>query len=286
MSKTVTASSVGPDFRVWRGGVVVLPFVLLLTSCGVAKSDEAYWQSSRDIGGARYQFGPSTDAGSKSPPPTMPTGTAPPPLQGAGGGPNQGAGAGPNQGAGGEPNQGAGGVASAAGSGAVSGGPPPPPPPPGNSGACTFSFRVSTVTANGTYAPRNVGAIWISDAGGKFVKTLQEWGDPRTGRIKNASAWETASGGNTVDAVTGATRGGHGPLTATWDCTDLSKNPIANGSYIAHVTFAESDNFGGFVFFGLSGVVETSGTFVRGSGPVEADLPDTPNFNSMHISLQ
>jgi hypothetical protein len=157
--------------------------------------------------------------------------------------------------------------------------PPPPPPPAGNSGPCTFSFTVTTVTARGTYAPRNVGAIWIGDAQGKFVKTLQEWGNIR---ISNATAWETASGGNKVDAVSGATRSGHGPLTGTWDCTDTSKNPVANGTYKVNVTFAESDSF---PFFGPA-PIQASGDFVKGSGPVETDVPDTANFKSMHVSLK
>jgi flagellar hook assembly protein FlgD len=147
---------------------------------------------------------------------------------------------------------------------------------------CKFSFADTTVTAKGRYAPSNVGAIWISDAQGKFVKTLEEWGGPVFNRIVNATAWETASGGNKVDAVTGATRSNHGPHTATWNCTDVSENVVPNGSYQVHVTFAESD---ALPFFAPT-PIQASGNFATGAGSVEMDVPDTANFKSMHVSLQ
>jgi len=42
-----------------------------------------------------------------------------------------------------------------------------------NSGS--LSFDVVTVNQGGWFAPRNVGAIWIEDSSGKFVKTLKVW---------------------------------------------------------------------------------------------------------------
>jgi hypothetical protein len=139
---------------------------------------------------------------------------------------------------------------------------------------------VTTVTARGRYAPSNVGAIWISDAQGKLVKALEVWGKIRLG---NATAWQTAVGtGGRVDVVTAATKTSHGPHNVTWDCLDpSSKNPVPGGSYVAHVTFAESD---AFPFFGPA-PIEASVPFQRG-GPVQADGTDTANFKSMHVSIE
>jgi len=36
-------------------------------------------------------------------------------------------------------------------------------------------------------------------------------------------------------------------MNAVWDCTDVSKNAVPDGAYVAHVTFAESD---ANIFFG------------------------------------
>jgi hypothetical protein len=123
-----------------------------------------------------------------------------------------------------------------------------------------------------------VGAIWITDSGGKFVKTLQEWG---LIRISNATAWESSSSGNTVDAVTGATRRNHGPLTASWDCTDTSRNPVVDGQYTVNVTFAESD---AIPFF--SQAIQASVQFAKGSGPQSVNGTDTANFTGMHVTVQ
>jgi hypothetical protein len=148
----------------------------------------------------------------------------------------------------------------------------------GNSGKCTFSFDVTTVTARGRYAPVNVGAIWISDAQSKFVKTLRWWGRVR---LSNATAWTQATGSNKTDAVSGASRTSHGQLNATWDCTDVGKNAVADGQYVAHVTFAESD--ANPFFPGTP--IQASVNFTKSSAGADAPGQDTANFTSMHVKL-
>jgi hypothetical protein len=123
-----------------------------------------------------------------------------------------------------------------------------------------------------------VGAIWISDTSGKFVKALDVWGQQRLG---NATAWVTASAGASVDVVTAATRPSHGQMTASWDCADPSKNPVANGTYQVNVTFAESD---AFPFFGPAPIVAAM-TFSKGS-PQQVDGTSTANFTGMHVGIE
>ena len=131
-------------------------------------------------------------------------------------------------GAGGMINPGAGGMIAGAG-GAVAG---------GNSGMCTLTFDVNTVTARGRYAPRNAGAIWISDAQNKFVKTLRTWSYLELAQV---TAWVQASGNNRVDAVTGATRSGHGAVAATtWNCTDVQKKAVPDGQYTVALSILAS----------------------------------------------
>jgi hypothetical protein len=134
------------------------------------------------------------------------------------------------------------------------------------------------VTASGSFAPANVGAIWIQDSQGKFVKTLEVWG---SARLSNATAWETASGGNTIDAVTGATLPAHGAHHVTWNCTDISENPVPDGDYAVSVTFAESTN----IPFFSPPPIEATVPFTR-SCPVDVTPPDTANFVGMHLTLQ
>ena len=42
-------------------------------------------------------------------------------------------------------------------------------------GKATIEIQLKTVAYNGHYSPRNIGAIWIEDGDGNFVKTLRVW---------------------------------------------------------------------------------------------------------------
>jgi hypothetical protein len=77
-------------------------------------------------------------------------------------------------------------------------------------------FTVKTVTYNGDRSPKNILAIWVEDISGKFVKTLLLRADQRKQWLLT---WNIKSGGNTVDAITGATLSSHqthtqGPMTS------------------------------------------------------------------------
>jgi hypothetical protein len=145
----------------------------------------------------------------------------------------------------------------------------------GNSGKCTFSFSATTVTANGHYHPNNAGAIWITDSQNVFVKTLRTWSNKYRGE---ATAWVQSSNRNTTDAVTGATRV-HGPIDATWNCTNVSGAAVADGQYTVHITFAEAD-----ALFGPP-PIQTSTNFVKSPAGDDVAGQDTANFKSIHVKL-
>jgi hypothetical protein len=151
---------------------------------------------------------------------------------------------------------------------------------PAISSECALTFSATTASARGRYSPRNVGAIWIETADGRFIKTLRTWGGPV--RLPNATAWRSASGKNAVDAVTGATRGGHGLVDATWDCTDTSRQPVPSGPYRLAITFAE-DNAVAAVAPPLHVAALPFDTSARPNRFVGADQP---NFASMTIDLR
>ncbi len=107
-----------------------------------------------------------------------------------------------------------------------------------NTGASCLSVQFATLSYNGEYSPDNVGAAWIESSEG-FVKTLEVWGSRR---LKHAVAWRAASGGDTVDAITGATRRTHGPHAVRWDCTDSSGATLAAGPLALHIELTEEDS--------------------------------------------
>jgi hypothetical protein len=98
---------------------------------------------------------------------------------------------------------------------------------------CSLTVTVTTATAGGTYAPENIGAIWIADVNDKFVKSLNVWADRRIEHLEQWR-WVTFSAGtqdNRVDAITSATAPMHGTKTARWDCKNAARALVPDGTY-------------------------------------------------------
>lgn len=111
----------------------------------------------------------------------------------------------------------------------------------------SVAFTVTTSNVNGGYNPRNVMAIWVVNSSGTFVKTLKRMARTRIGYL---TQWNGQSGGNVVDAVTGATLGTHETHNVTWNCRDVAGAIVPDGTYRVRVEF----------------------TTINGAGPYSADL--------------
>lgn len=129
----------------------------------------------------------------------------------------------------------------------------------------------TTVTFKGQYAPKNVGAVWITNDQDVFVKTLERWAVKRS---KYLVKWKAVSGGNTVDAVTGATRSSHGPHSLTWDGTDVSGNLVPDGTYRVYMEFTEKNGAGPW----------TSIEVVKGASPADITPADIAAFTGQHVT--
>lgn len=75
-------------------------------------------------------------------------------------------------------------------------------------------------------------AVWVEDASGKAVKTLAVWhGDKKW--LKDLRRWWRKTGryqDGDIDGATGATKG-PGQYSLSWDGTDSTGNPVAEGEY-------------------------------------------------------
>jgi hypothetical protein len=219
--------------------------------------------------------------GSVTPPPGQQpiAGNAPPP-------PRAGSGA---------AGSGAAGRTAAAGSSAAAGAPgamggatalPPEagaPAPTGAVGMLTVDFK--TVTSGGTYAPRNVGAVWIETGAGMFVKTLERWAGVRANHL---SAWNAASGGwgslfgggnaaDMMDAVSRATLRSHEMHHVTWNMKDAMGKVVPDGMYNLAIECTE-DNFRA----GPNGKV----AFMKASSPQMVMAPDKAPFSGFVLKYQ
>ncbi len=92
----------------------------------------------------------------------------------------------------------------------------------------SVNFTVRTSSPGGNFSPKNIGAIWVEDSNGNFIKTLKRWADRRKQYLYT---WNNASSGNVVDAITRATESSHKTHTVSWDITDVSGNTVPNGEY-------------------------------------------------------
>ena len=129
-------------------------------------------------------------------------------------------------------------------------------------------FSVETKRTKGKYAPKHVLAIWVTNAKGKHVRTLEVYGKKR---MKYLKAWAKNSKNNTVDAITGATLKKHVPHNVVWDCRDAKGKLVPDGTYHIHVEFSEANGQGPMM--ALQHV-----TFQKGAKAISINPKDTPNF--------
>lgn len=105
-----------------------------------------------------------------------------------------------------------------------------------------LTFRVTTLSQNGQFEPKNIGAIWIQDAGGQWVKTLAVWAGVSTRYLTHYCAANKT--GNKVDAITTATLAAHKTHEVTWDLTDGSHQSVADGDYSVMVEATDHNGTG------------------------------------------
>ena len=140
---------------------------------------------------------------------------------------------------------------------------------------CVLKVTVTTRTLNRSYAPRNVGAIWIADQTGKFVKSLNVWGNRRLAELDRwvAATRAAAVPNNRVDAVTAATMANHGTRTGTWNCTDVNRAAVPDGSYQVCFEMNETNNASEYECV----------AFNKLAAPQTVAPPDAPAFRARMI---
>jgi hypothetical protein len=111
---------------------------------------------------------------------------------------------------------------------------------------CSLGVSVTTIAPGGKYRPRNVGAIWIADSAGRFVKSLDVWGNRRLSHVTVWNAATRAAGvtGNKVDAVTSATLTAHRAHNVTWNCRDYRGQVVPDDTYRVYFEVTDASSSG------------------------------------------
>jgi len=208
-------------------------------------------------------------AGSGAPPSAGRPGTPQPAAAGSGGRATGGALA--AAGSGGMPRAGSG----AAGSG---GAPQAGSPAAGSGGApaatvSSLTFDVTTSAVGYQYAPKNVGAIWVQDASGKLVKSLEVWAATRR---RYLTRYTSALAGSTVDVTASATLSSHRTHHASWNLKDRNGAAVPPGTYTLVMELTDGDQTG-----------RTNAlTFDTATGSTTVSPSDAPSFSAMQLQLQ
>ena len=150
---------------------------------------------------------------------------------------------------------------------------PPPICPNDPSPLTAMQIRVRTSSADGRFAPRNVGAIWIERSDGAFIKTVARWGTLRTKWLKRFLA---ASAGNVVDAVTGPTLLSHQTHDVRWNLTGPDRCEVPSGDY--RVVFELTDRNG------MGPTLDVP--FAKGVTPGAMMPPDDTHFHELVLNVE
>lgn len=134
-------------------------------------------------------------------------------------------------------------------------------------------FVVTTRAIGYRFAPRNVGAIWIEDGEGQFVRALERWAGVRSGYLY---AFIESAGDGIVDGVSGPTLNMHQTHEATWDLRDTLGCPVAPGPYFVRIELTDGNRAGRTAEL----------PFELGSTPAEIAFPDVESFRQMRLVLE
>ena len=139
-----------------------------------------------------------------------------------------------------------------------------------------LTVSVATSSTGGKYQPKNIMSIWIEDADGNFVKTLLVNANKRKTHLNNWQASTSNSGSeyNSVDAISGATKGNHSTRTCSWNGTDYNKAIVTDGTYNLRMELTDKNSTGNYSSF----------SFTKGPNSDIQTPSNKPSFSSLSFS--
>jgi hypothetical protein len=153
----------------------------------------------------------------------------------------------------------------------------PPPPPAMTTGPKPTSVTLDFTTASqgGRYSPRNVGAVWITDSAGKWIKNMEVWAFIRMRHLTKFLSVDPS--GNRVDAVSSATLSRHGPHHSMWNLKTAAGMDVPDGDYSIFIECTEDEVRAGQV---------TEIKFTKGPMPQTVMPPDTTGYKGIKLVYQ
>jgi hypothetical protein len=135
---------------------------------------------------------------------------------------------------------------------------------------CNVTLNFTTITTNNGCAPKNVLAVWVEDDAGNFIRTVKLNAEKRKQYLYT---WNDESAGNTVDAVTGATRTSHNAENIVWDGKNISKTVVPDGVYKLFIEFTEEHAQGPVLII----------PFTKNTSNSDSTLANQTNFTNINL---
>lgn len=113
---------------------------------------------------------------------------------------------------------------------------------PGTQGVLSVSFETQTLGTAPHWGPSNMGAVWIEDASGTYIKTIERWVSQL--RERSLYHWQTHACTNAwpePDAVSQASLAEPAKHHSTWDSKDLHGKVVPDGMYYLLIEVTETE---------------------------------------------
>lgn len=139
-------------------------------------------------------------------------------------------------------------------------------------GDTTVLFTINTITYNGTYHPRHVFAIWITNSSNQHIRTLEVRASNYKSKLYK---WITYTGGVVPsDAISGASLTSHITHNLKWNGKNAAGYVVPDGDYILWVEFNETN---------FSGNPTTSIPFTKGPANQHVTPANTAYFQNIDL---
>lgn len=140
---------------------------------------------------------------------------------------------------------------------------------------CMLTVMFKTVPIGEHWKPANVGAVWIEDANGTYVKTIERWAAIRARSLYQWADHACATAWPEMDAIAIATLPDHNsPHADMWDGKDFNGKVVPDGAYKLFIEVTETETN-----YGPLGVVD----FMKNGTASMVQPPDTPAFTGLTL---
>lgn len=156
------------------------------------------------------------------------------------------------------------------------------------SGTLTVSF--TTQSAGGSYANKNVSAVWIENSAGTLINTMNYYTNNGSQSALDMSvwygkigSWTNRNAAKTTDGITGATSQSYGSRTLYWGKLAAIPSTVIDGTYTLKMELADE---GGPAPVGATGHKLATYTFVKGPANSTGTLVGTLPACFFNVSIQ